>query len=120
MDASGLRPARRDRRLDRPGLHGGGTSARLAAQVTYAPVSEFGFDVLRDRLVTDTADLIAGDPDVVLIDEADSVLIDEARVPLVLAARRRPRTPTARWRGSLPGSAPGTTTRSTKTAATCP
>jgi preprotein translocase subunit SecA len=56
-----------------------------AAQVTYAPVSEFGFDVLRDRLVTDTADLVAGDPDVALIDEADSVLIDEARVPLVLA-----------------------------------
>jgi preprotein translocase subunit SecA len=56
-----------------------------AAQVTYAAVSEFGFDVLRDRLVTDVADLVAGDPDVVLIDEADSVLIDEARVPLVLA-----------------------------------
>jgi preprotein translocase subunit SecA len=56
-----------------------------AAQVTYAPVSEFGFDVLRDRLVTDVDDLVAGDPDVVLIDEADSVLIDEARVPLVLA-----------------------------------
>jgi len=56
-----------------------------AAQVTYAPVSEFGFDVLRDRLVTDVADLVAGDPDVVLIDEADSVLIDEALVPLVLA-----------------------------------
>jgi preprotein translocase subunit SecA len=56
-----------------------------AAQVTYAPVSEFGFDVLRDRLVTDVADLLVGDPDVVLIDEADSVLVDEARVPLVLA-----------------------------------
>jgi len=56
-----------------------------AAQVTYAPVSEFGFDLLRDRLVTDVADLVAADPDVVLIDEADSVLIDEARVPLVLA-----------------------------------
>jgi preprotein translocase subunit SecA len=56
-----------------------------AAQVTYAPVSEIGFDVLRDRLVTDIADLVAGDPDVALIDEADSVLIDEARVPLVLA-----------------------------------
>ena len=56
-----------------------------AAQVTYAPVSEIGFDVLRDRLVTDIAGLVAGDPDVVLIDEADSVLIDEARVPLVLA-----------------------------------
>ena len=56
-----------------------------AAQVTYAPVSEIGFDVLRDRLCTDIADLVAGDPDVVLIDEADSVLVDEARVPLVLA-----------------------------------
>jgi preprotein translocase subunit SecA len=56
-----------------------------AAQVTYAPVSEFGFDVLRDRLVTDVADLLVGEPDVVLIDEADSVLVDEARVPLVLA-----------------------------------
>lgn len=56
-----------------------------AAQVTYAPVSEFGFDVLRDRLVTDVAGLVAGEPDVVLVDEADSVLVDEARVPLVLA-----------------------------------
>jgi preprotein translocase subunit SecA len=56
-----------------------------AAQVTYAPVSEIGFDVLRDRLAATAADLIVPDPDVVLIDEADSVLIDEARVPLVLA-----------------------------------
>jgi preprotein translocase subunit SecA len=56
-----------------------------AAQVTYAPVSELGFDVLRDRLVTDPADVVAAEPDVLLIDEADSVLIDEALVPLVLA-----------------------------------
>ena len=49
-----------------------------AAQVTYAPVSEFGFDVLRDRLVTDVAGLVAGDPDVVVIDEGDSVLIARA------------------------------------------
>jgi preprotein translocase subunit SecA len=56
-----------------------------AAQVTHAPVSEIGFDVLRDRLATDAADLVTTDPDVVLIDEADSVLIDEALVPLVLA-----------------------------------
>jgi preprotein translocase subunit SecA len=56
-----------------------------AAQVTYAPVSEIGFDVLRDRLATDAADLVTTDPDVVLIDEADSVLVDEALVPLVLA-----------------------------------
>jgi preprotein translocase subunit SecA len=56
-----------------------------AAQVTYASVSEIGFDVLRDRLCTDVADCVAESSDVVLVDEADSVLIDEARVPLVLA-----------------------------------
>jgi preprotein translocase subunit SecA len=56
-----------------------------AEQVTYAPVSEIGFDVLRDRLAADAADLVTAEPDVLLIDEADSVLIDEALVPLVLA-----------------------------------
>jgi preprotein translocase subunit SecA len=56
-----------------------------AAQVTYGAVSEFGFDVLRDRLATSPAGVIAGAPDVALIDEADSVLVDEALVPLVLA-----------------------------------
>jgi preprotein translocase subunit SecA len=61
-----------------------------AAQVTYAPVSEIGFDVLRDRLAADVADLVVPEPDVVLIDEADSVLIDEARVPLVLAGGTGP------------------------------
>jgi preprotein translocase subunit SecA len=56
-----------------------------AAQVTYGAVSEFGFDVLRDRLATSTGDVIVSAPDVALIDEADSVLVDEALVPLVLA-----------------------------------
>jgi preprotein translocase subunit SecA len=56
-----------------------------AAQVTYGSVSEFGFDVLRDRLATSETGLIAGAPDVALIDEADSVLVDEALVPLILA-----------------------------------
>src|SRR3984957_4281353 len=41
-----------------------------AAQVTYGSVSEFGFDVLRDRLVTSAAGLVTGAPDVALIDEA--------------------------------------------------
>ncbi|GAB3204729.1 accessory Sec system translocase SecA2 [Marinactinospora thermotolerans] len=59
--------------------------AAYAAEVTYASVSELGFDVLRDRLATDPADLVVPDPGVALIDEADSVLVDEARVPLVLA-----------------------------------
>jgi preprotein translocase subunit SecA len=64
--------------------------ASYAAEVLYAPVSELGFDVLRDRFRTDVADLIAPAPDVALIDEADSVLVDEARVPLVLAGSLEP------------------------------
>ncbi|SDH40748.1 preprotein translocase subunit SecA [Sinosporangium album] len=56
-----------------------------ARQVTYGSVSEIGFDVLRDRLSTDVADLVMTEPNVALVDEADSVLVDEARVPLVMA-----------------------------------
>jgi preprotein translocase subunit SecA len=59
--------------------------AAHAAQVTYASVSEIGFDVLRDRLRTAYDEQIVPALDVAVIDEADSVLIDEARVPLVLA-----------------------------------
>ncbi|TCC62989.1 accessory Sec system translocase SecA2 [Kribbella pittospori] len=59
------------------------------AEVCYVPVSEVGFDVLRDRLVTDVADRVTAELDVALVDEADSVLIDEARVPLVLAGATR-------------------------------
>ncbi|MBB4933475.1 preprotein translocase subunit SecA [Lipingzhangella halophila] len=56
-----------------------------AAEVTYASVSELGFDVLRDRMATDEDDRVVPEPEIALIDEADSVLVDEARVPLVLA-----------------------------------
>ncbi|GAA5011623.1 accessory Sec system translocase SecA2 [Actinopolymorpha pittospori] len=64
-----------------------------AAEVTYASVSEVGFDVLRDRVCTDAAELVAPRPDVALVDEADSVLVDEARVPLVLAGSTEETTP---------------------------
>ncbi|GAA5055970.1 preprotein translocase subunit SecA [Thermocatellispora tengchongensis] len=64
--------------------------AAYQKDVTYGSVSEIGFDVLRDRLVTDPADLVVPEPHVALIDEADSVLVDEARVPLVLAGATDP------------------------------
>ena len=63
------------------------------SDVTYASVNEIGFDVLRDQLVTDVADLVSPNPDVALIDEADSVLVDEALVPLVLAGTTHRETP---------------------------
>ncbi|GAA2878915.1 accessory Sec system translocase SecA2 [Streptosporangium fragile] len=64
--------------------------AAYAKDVTYGSVSEIGFDVLRDRLATDVADLVVPAPSVALVDEADSVLVDEARVPLVLAGASDP------------------------------
>jgi preprotein translocase subunit SecA len=54
-------------------------------EITYGAVSEIGFDVLRDRLVTRVEDLVQPEPEVAIVDEADSVLVDEARVPLVMA-----------------------------------
>ncbi len=67
--------------------------AAYECDVTYASVNEIGFDVLRDQLVTDVADLVSPNPDVALIDEADSVLVDEALVPLVLAGTTHRETP---------------------------
>ncbi|WP_167475300.1 accessory Sec system translocase SecA2 [Nocardia arthritidis] len=59
--------------------------AAYTCDVTYVSVSEVGFDVLRDRLRTDPAEVVLPAPDVVIVDEADSVMVDEATVPLVLA-----------------------------------
>ncbi len=78
-----------------------------AAQVTYAPISEIGFDVLRARLAADVADLVTADPDVLLIDEADSVLIDEALVPLVLAGAAGDADPDAGMAEIVRGLRPG-------------
>ena len=59
--------------------------AAYARDVCYAPVSEVGFDLLRDRLSTDPSTRVLSELDVAIIDEADAVMIDEAKVPLVLA-----------------------------------
>ena len=67
--------------------------AAYKCDVTYASINEIGFDVLRDQLVTDVADLVAPNPDVAIVDEADSVMVDEALVPLVLAGTSHRETP---------------------------
>ena len=59
-----------------------------AADVVYIPVTEAGFDVLRDRLCRDPADLVGIRTAAAIVDEADAVLLDEAKVPLVLAGER--------------------------------
>jgi preprotein translocase subunit SecA len=59
-----------------------------ARDVTYASVSEAGYDYLRDQLCDDPAGAVQRGLATVIVDEADSILIDEARVPLVLAGAR--------------------------------
>ncbi|MDQ1128605.1 accessory Sec system translocase SecA2 [Microbacterium sp. SORGH_AS_0888] len=59
--------------------------AAYRASVVYAPVSEIGYDVLRDRQVITQGERVAPEFDVAVVDEADAVMIDEAMTPLVLA-----------------------------------
>src|SRR5690606_4887115 len=68
-----------------PALEAAERREAYAAEVCYGAVSEIGFDVLRDRLVTDADEAAQPEPEVAIVDEADSVLVDEARVPLVMA-----------------------------------
>lgn len=54
--------------------------------VVYATLAEFGFDYLRDRLVTHPNDRVqTRGLHALIADEADLLLIDEARTPLVIA-----------------------------------
>ncbi|WP_088251253.1 accessory Sec system translocase SecA2 [Corynebacterium diphtheriae] len=67
-----------------------------ASSIVYAPVTEIGFDVLRDQLVTQRSHAVQNGADVAIVDEADSVLIDEALVPLVLAGNELGTAPAGR------------------------
>jgi preprotein translocase subunit SecA len=55
------------------------------ADITYGTNSEFGFDYLRDHLVSSLEEKSQREHNFVIIDEADSVLIDEARTPLIIS-----------------------------------
>ena len=56
-----------------------------AADITYGTNNEFGFDYLRDNLVTDLSECVQRELYYAIIDEVDSVLIDEARTPLIIS-----------------------------------
>ncbi len=55
------------------------------ADITYGTNNEFGFDYLRDNLVTDAAQMVQRDLYYTIVDEVDSILIDEARTPLIIS-----------------------------------
>lgn len=55
------------------------------ADITYGTNSEFGFDYLRDNMVTRPEDRIQRGHVFAIVDEVDSILIDEARTPLIIS-----------------------------------
>ena len=56
-----------------------------AADVTYGTNSEFGFDYLRDNMVTRASMRVQRGQNFAIVDEVDSILIDEARTPLIIS-----------------------------------
>lgn len=57
-----------------------------AADITYGTNNEFGFDYLRDNMVSEPQFLRQRDLNYAIVDEVDSILIDEARTPLIISA----------------------------------
>ena len=58
-----------------------------AADITYGTNNEFGFDYLRDNMVTELADRVQRGRSYAIVDEVDNILIDEARTPLIISGQ---------------------------------
>jgi len=56
------------------------------ADVTYGTNNEFGFDYLRDNMVSSLSEMVQRGHYFAIVDEVDSILIDEARTPLIISA----------------------------------
>jgi len=57
-----------------------------ACDITYGTNNEFGFDYLRDNMVTSLEEMSQRAFYFAIVDEVDSILIDEARTPLIISA----------------------------------
>ncbi len=55
------------------------------ADITYGTNNEFGFDYLRDNMVTYKEHMVQRELHFAIVDEVDSILIDEARTPLIIS-----------------------------------
>jgi preprotein translocase subunit SecA len=66
--------------------------AAYACDVTYGTNNEYGFDYLRDNMVTEVADRVQRKLFYGIVDEVDSILIDEARTPLIISGQAEDQT----------------------------
>ena len=55
------------------------------ADITYGTNNEFGFDYLRDNMVSSKEEMVQRGHNFAIVDEVDSILIDEARTPLIIS-----------------------------------
>ena len=59
--------------------------AQYDCDITYGTNNEYGFDYLRDNMVTKNEDKVQRELNFAIVDEVDSILIDEARTPLIIS-----------------------------------
>ncbi len=68
-----------------PGGKNSEKKAAYACDITYGTNNEFGFDYLRDNMVTYKEHMVQRGHSFAILDEVDSILIDEARTPLIIS-----------------------------------
>ena len=69
------------------GMDGDARRDAYNADITYGTNNEFGFDYLRDNMVTYKANMVQRGHAYAIVDEVDSILIDEARTPLIISGK---------------------------------
>ena len=69
------------------GMDGDARRDAYNADITYGTNNEFGFDYLRDNMVTYKANMVQRGHAFAIVDEVDSILIDEARTPLIISGK---------------------------------
>ena len=69
------------------GMDGDARREAYNADITYGTNNEFGFDYLRDNMVTYKDNMVQRGHAYAVVDEVDSILIDEARTPLIISGR---------------------------------
>ena len=81
------------------GMDGDARRAAYGADITYGTNNEFGFDYLRDNMVTYQSSMVQRGHAYAIVDEVDSILIDEARYPAdhLRPGKRTPPACTPRW-----------------------
>lgn len=63
-----------------------------SCDITYGVNSEYGFDYLRDNMVTEPNGRVQRSLNFAIIDEVDSIFIDDARTPLIISGQGKKST----------------------------